>query len=320
MSHPDGSGPVPAGGPAPDAPTLPGWRHTYSGKVRDLYVPDGPHPAGDVVLVVASDRISAYDHVLSTPVPGKGVVLTQLSLWWFELLADLVPHHLVSAETGPAGVPDAVAGRAMLCRRLRMLPVECVARGYLTGSGLAEYRAGGAVCGVALPEGLTDGSRLPRAIFTPATKAELGEHDENVTFAQVAELVGERDADAARELTLAVYARAEQVARERGMILADTKLEFGRPHDGAHAGHLVLGDEVLTPDSSRFWPADRWQPGRSQESFDKQYVRDWLTSPESGWDRAAGAPPPALPGAVVERTRARYLEAFRLLTGRTIEP
>ncbi len=199
------------------APELPGWTHTYSGKVRDLYVPAAPHPAGDVVLVVASDRISAYDHVLSTPVPDKGVVLTQLSLWWFDLLADLVPHHLVTAEPGPHGVPAAVAGRAMVCRRMTMVPVECVARGYLAGSGLVEYRAGGAVCGVPLPEGLTDGSRLPEAIFTPATKAELGEHDENVSFERVAATIGAADAAAVRDLTLAVYSRAEQVARGRGV-------------------------------------------------------------------------------------------------------
>ncbi|MCB2174536.1 MAG: phosphoribosylaminoimidazolesuccinocarboxamide synthase [Actinomycetales bacterium] len=301
------------------APELPGWTHTYSGKVRDLYVPASPHPAGDVVLVVASDRISAYDHVLSTPVPGKGVVLTQLSLWWFELLADLLPHHLVTAEAGPHGVPAAVAGRAMLCRRMTMVPVECVARGYLTGSGLVEYRAGGAVCGIPLPEGLTDGSRLPEAIFTPATKAELGEHDENVSFERVAATIGAADAAAVRDLTLAVYSRAEQVARGRGVILADTKLEFGRPFDGPDAGALVLGDEVLTPDSSRFWPADAWEPGHPQPSFDKQFVRDWLTSPASGWDRASDAPPPPLPDEVVARTRERYLEAFRLLTGRSLD-
>ncbi|MDO8105909.1 phosphoribosylaminoimidazolesuccinocarboxamide synthase [Isoptericola sp. b441] len=300
------------------APGLAGWTHVYSGKVRDLYAPADPHPSGDVVLVVASDRISAYDHVLATPVPDKGVVLTQLSLWWFDLLADLVPHHLVTAESGPGGVPPEVAGRAMVCRRLTMLPVECVARGYLTGSGLVEYRAAGAVCGVALPPGLQDGSRLPEAIFTPATKAELGEHDENVTFDQVAARVGPADAAAARDLTLAVYSRAEQIARERGVILADTKLEFGRPSDGPAAGRLVLGDEVLTPDSSRFWPADRWLPGRSQPSFDKQYVRDWLTSPASGWDRSSDTPPPPLPDEVVARTRERYLEAFRLITGREL--
>ncbi|WP_182112830.1 MULTISPECIES: phosphoribosylaminoimidazolesuccinocarboxamide synthase [unclassified Actinotalea] len=297
--------------------TVPGWTHTYSGKVRDLYVPSAPHPDGDVVLVVASDRISAYDHVLATPVPDKGVVLTQLSLWWFDQLADLVPNHVVSgtAERDGGRVPDVVAGRAMVCRRLDMFPVECVARGYLTGSGLAEYVAGGQVCGVPLPPGLQDGSRLPEPIFTPATKAALGDHDENVSLEVVAARIGEADAHLLRDLTLAVYARAEAVARERGVLLADTKLELGRPAQGPHAGAVVLGDEVLTPDSSRFWPLDTWSPGRAQPSFDKQYVRDWLTSPASGWDRASDAPPPPLPDDVVERTRARYLEAYERLTG-----
>ena len=299
---------------------LTGWTHTYSGKVRDLYVPDLPpgsaHPAGDVVLVVASDRISAYDHVLSTPVPDKGVVLTQLSLWWFEQVADLVPNHVVTAEVGEHGVPAAVAGRAMVCRRLEMYPVECVARGYLTGSGLVEYRAGQQVCGVSLPPGLVDGSRLAEPIFTPATKAELGEHDENVSFDVVAMQIGTDAATRLRDLTLAVYSRAERIARERGVILADTKLEFGRALDGPDAGTVVLGDEVLTPDSSRFWPADTWAPGGPQPSFDKQYVRDWLTSDASGWDRSSDAPPPPLPPEVVERTRARYLDAFERLTGR----
>lgn len=300
---------------------LPGWRHVYSGKVRDLYEPDlpalgGVHPLGDVVLVVASDRVSAFDHVLSPGIPDKGVVLTQLSLWWFDQLADLVPNHVVStevsAEPGDGLVPDVVAGRAMVCRRLEMFPVECVVRGYLTGSGLVEYRAGGAVCGVALPDGLVDGSRLPEPIFTPATKAAVGEHDENVSFEVVAEQVGLEDATRLRELTLRVYARAEEIARERGVILADTKLEFGvDPTTGA----TVLGDEVLTPDSSRFWPADQWEPGRAQPSFDKQYVRDWLASSASGWDRAADAPPPPLPADVVTRTRARYLEAYERITG-----
>ena len=302
---------------------LPGWTHTYSGKVRDLYLPAGGSPAaqqhGDVVLVVASDRISAYDHVLSTPVPGKGLVLTQLSLWWFDQVADIVPNHVVTAEVGPAGVPDAVAGRAMVCRRLDMVPVECVARGYLTGSGLVEYRAGGEVCGVPLPAGLVDGSRLPEPIFTPATKAALGDHDENVSFDVVAGLVGPQDAALLRDLTLAVYRRAEEIARDRGVILADTKLELGRAHDGPHAGAMVLGDEVLTPDSSRFWPADDWQPGRPQASFDKQYVRDWLTSAGSGWDRAADGPPPPLPDDVVRLTQDRYRDAFRRLTGRDID-
>ena len=301
---------------------LTGWTHTYSGKVRDLYRPSAGSPAaethGDVVLVVASDRISAYDHVLATPVPGKGTVLTQLSLWWFEQLADLVPNHVVTSAVGPAGVPDAVAGRAMVCRRLEMFPVECVARGYLTGSGLVEYRAAGAVCGVPLPAGLLDGSRLPEPIFTPATKAELGEHDENVTFDVVAQQIGADDAARLRDLTLAVYRRAEAVARDRGVILADTKLEFGRATGGPDAGQVVLGDEVLTPDSSRFWPADAWVPGRAQPSFDKQFVRDWLTSPASGWDRTADTPPPPLPADVVARTQERYLDAFRRLTGRDL--
>jgi phosphoribosylaminoimidazole-succinocarboxamide synthase len=296
----------------------------YSGKVRDLYAPDlpavgGVHPLGDVVLVVASDRVSAYDHVLSPGIPDKGVVLTQLSLWWFEQLADLVPNHVVSTEVssepGDGLVPDVVAGRAMICRRLDMFPVECVVRGYLTGSGLVEYRAGGDVCGVPLPPGLVDGSRLPEPIFTPATKAAVGEHDENVSFDAVAEQIGLDDATRLRDLTLAVYARAEQIARERGVILADTKLEFGVDPT---TGRTVLGDEVLTPDSSRFWPADQWEPGHAQPSYDKQFVRDWLVSPASGWDRASDTPPPSIPADVVTRTRARYLEAYERLTGSTL--
>jgi phosphoribosylaminoimidazole-succinocarboxamide synthase len=291
------------------APVLAGWRHVYSGKVRDLYLPDGPDRRDDhpVVLVVASDRISAYDHVLATLVPDKGRVLTALSVWWFEQLAELVPNHLVSTA-----VPEPVAGRAMICRQLEMFPVECVARGYLTGSGMTEYRAGGAVCGVRLPPGLQEASRLPEPIFTPATKAALGDHDENVTFERVAQTLGASEAALLRELTLAVYGRAEGIARERGILLADTKFEFGR----AASGELVLGDEVLTPDSSRFWPAAGWEPGRPQPSFDKQFVRDWLTSPDAGWDRGSGSEPPPLPEQIVERTRGRYIEAYELLTGR----
>jgi phosphoribosylaminoimidazole-succinocarboxamide synthase len=285
------------------APALPGYRHVYSGKVRDLYVPEDHDTR---LLGVATDRISAYDHALATPIPDKGRVLTQLSLWWFAQLVDLVPNHLVAGD-----VPDAVAGRAVLVQRLEMFPVECVARGYLTGSGLAEYRAGGAVCGVPLPEGLVDGSRLPEPIFTPATKAELGDHDENVTFEQVAATVSEPAAEELRRLTLEVYGRAERVARDRGIVLADTKLEFGRDS----SGRTVLGDEVLTPDSSRFWPAEQWSPGRPQPSFDKQVVRDWLTSPASGWDRSSDAPPPPLPDDVVALTRERYVQAFERLTG-----
>jgi phosphoribosylaminoimidazole-succinocarboxamide synthase len=289
----------------PPAPDLLGYEHAYSGKVRDLYrAPDG------TLLFVASDRISAYDWVLPTTIPDKGAILTQLSLWWFEQVADIVGNHVLSAE-----VPAAVAGRAMLCRPLAMLPVECVARGYLTGSGLVEYRARGSVCGVPLPAGLVDGSPLPEPIFTPATKAELGTHDENVDFAAVVDIVGPDDAEALRHLTLALYARAEGIARDRGLILADTKFEFGRPAQGAP---ILLADEVLTPDSSRFWPADDWRPGRpgGQPSFDKQYVRDWLTSPASGWDRGSGQPPPALPDEVVARTRELYVAAYERLTGR----
>ncbi len=301
---------------------LPGWVHTYSGKVRDLYLPAAGSAAaaehGDVVLVVASDRISAYDFVLPTTIPDKGRVLTQLTLWWFEQLEGLVGHHLVTAETGPAGVPEAVAGRAMVCRRLDMFPVECVARGYLTGSGLVEYRQTGEVCGIPLPDGLEDGSRLPEAIFTPATKAAIGEHDENVSFEAVVATVGAEDAAVLRDLTLAAYARAEELTRARGIILADTKLEFGRALDGPNRGQIVLGDEIFTPDSSRFWPADTWEPGRAQPSFDKQYLRDWLTSPASGWDRKSEQPPPALSDDVVEHTRERYLEAYRRLTGREL--
>ena len=277
-------------------------KHVYSGKVRELYeIDDG------VLLLVATDRISAFDHVLETEIPDKGKILTQLSLWWFEQLTDIVPNHLVDAP-----IPAEFAGRATACRRLNMIPVECVARGYLAGSGLAEYRESGAVCGVPLPAGLADGSRLPEPIFTPATKAPRGEHDENIPASAVAEIVG---ADAAAEIeriTLAVYARGADLAARRGIIVADTKIELGFDANGA----LLLADEVLTPDSSRFWPADQWQPGRSQPALDKQYVRDWLTSPESGWDRHGGEEPPPLPEPVVERTRDRYVKAYESITGR----
>ncbi|MHA7176767.1 phosphoribosylaminoimidazolesuccinocarboxamide synthase [Arthrobacter sp. Sr24] len=307
----------------PAAPLLPGWNHVYSGKVRDLYVPaladdsveSQTHSvtpfAGrdDVVLVVASDRISAFDHILSTEIPDKGRILTGLSLWWFEQLN--VPNHLV-ATTVEDGVPAAVAGRAMVCKKLEMFPIECIARGYLTGSGLTEYRASQTVCSLPLTAGLEDGSRLEPAIFTPSAKAEVGEHDENISFAQMVDTVGEHSAESLRTLTLEIYSRAEEIARERGIILADTKVEFGT--DPA-TGVITLGDEVLTPDSSRFWDAELWAPGQAQPSFDKQYVRDWLASPASGWDRASDTPPPALPAAVVERTRSRYVEAFERLTG-----
>ncbi len=293
--------------PAPASEDLTGYQHVYSGKVRDLYQPAG---RPDLLLVVASDRLSAYDWVLPTTIPGKGIVLTQMTLWWFDRLAGIVDNHAVSATD----VPDAVRGRAMLCRRLPMVPVECVARGYLAGSGWADYRATGAVCGIGLPPGLLDGSRLPEPIFTPASKAAVGEHDENISLDEVAALVGPDLADRLRTLTLAVYREAERVAGGCGLILADTKLEFGTGADGC----LVLADEVLTPDSSRFWPAQSWAPGGPQPSFDKQYVRDWLTSSASGWDRACGRPPPALPLDVVARTQERYLEAYRRLTGHTL--
>ncbi|MDX6357059.1 MAG: phosphoribosylaminoimidazole-succinocarboxamide synthase [Nocardioidaceae bacterium] len=285
----------------PVAPTLEGATHLHSGKVRDLYeLPDGR------LLMVASDRISAFDFILETPIPDKGEILTRMSLWWFDQLSGLVPHHVLSTE-----VPDAVRGRAVVCERLDMYPVECVVRGYLTGTGLLDYRATGEVCGIGLPEGLLDGSRLPEPIFTPAAKAAMGDHDENVSYDAVVGTVGADVAGQLRSLTLAVYARAEEIARGRGIILADTKLEFGARADGT----MVLGDEVLTPDSSRFWPADDWQPGRAQASYDKQVVRNWLLSAESGWDRTTGEAPPALPAEVVELTRARYLAAYETLTG-----
>ncbi|OEU96322.1 phosphoribosylaminoimidazolesuccinocarboxamide synthase [Streptomyces oceani] len=291
---------------------VPGLVHLHTGKVRDLYQND----AGELIMV-ASDRVSAYDWVLPTQIPDKGRVLTQLSLWWFEQLVDLVPNHVLSTEV-PAGAPADWAGRTLVCRSLRMIPVECVARGFLTGSGLSEYEQSRTVCGLVLPEGLRDGSELPAPIFTPATKAEVGEHDENVAYEEVARRVGAETAAQLRQTTLAVYHRARDIARDRGIILADSKFEFGLEE---HAGtdRLVLADEVLTPDSSRFWPAARWQPGRAQPSFDKQYVRDWLAGPESGWDRQGDQPPPRLPEEVVERTREKYLEAYRLLTGYSFE-
>ncbi|MGW2511855.1 phosphoribosylaminoimidazolesuccinocarboxamide synthase [Streptomyces scopuliridis] len=288
----------------PEPVEVPGLVHIHTGKVRDLY----RNEAGDLVMV-ASDRMSAYDWVLPTEIPDKGRVLTQLSLWWFEKLIDLVPNHVISTDL-PAGAPADWAGRTLICRSLRMIPVECVARGYLTGSGLAEYEESRTVCGLALPEGLMDGSELPAPIFTPATKAAVGDHDENVPYEEVARQTGAETAALLRRTTLDVYGRARDIARDRGIILADTKFEFG--FDGER---LVIADEVLTPDSSRFWPAATWEPGRPQPSYDKQYVRDWLTSPASGWDRKSEQPPPALPQEIVDATRAKYLEAYERLTG-----
>jgi phosphoribosylaminoimidazole-succinocarboxamide synthase len=292
---------VPPAADLPSAPVLEGAEHVHSGKVRDLY-----RTADGTLLMVASDRISAYDFVLSTPIPDKGELLTRMSLWWFEQLADLVPNHVLSTD-----VPEQVRGRAVRCEPLEMYPVECVARGYLTGSGLVDYQATGEVCGIPLPPGLVDASRLDQPVFTPATKAALGDHDENVAFEHVAATIGEPRAVELRDLTLAVYRRAEEVARARGIVVADTKLEFGARPDGT----TVLGDEVLTPDSSRFWPADQWQPGHPQPSYDKQFVRDWLTSPASGWDRRSGEAPPPLPEEVVARTREKYVEAYERVSG-----
>jgi phosphoribosylaminoimidazole-succinocarboxamide synthase len=276
-------------------------RHLYSGKVRELYqLDDG------VLLLVATDRISAFDYVLQTPIPDKGRILTRLSLWWFERLAGLVPNHLVDVP-----VPAEFAGRAMTCLPLSMVPVECIARGYLAGSGLADYQREGAICGIRLPAGLSDGSRLPEPVFTPTTKAPRGAHDVSIPAGDLAGLVGGPAAAELERITLEVYRRGAELAAARGIILADTKIELGYDADGV----LRLADEVLTPDSSRFWPADRWRPGRSQPSFDKQYVRDWLTSPESGWDRNRGEPPPPLPPPVVERTRATYIAAYERISG-----
>lgn len=285
------------------AQELAGWRHIYSGKVRDLYEPVTGED--DRVLVVASDRISAYDFVLSSEIPDKGRVLTQLSLWWFEQLSG-IPNHVLSTD-----VPAEVEGRAMICQRLDMFGVECIARGYLTGSGLLEYNESRTVCELPLPEGLVDGSRLQEPLFTPSAKAEVGEHDENITYDAVVMMVGDDLAAKLRSLTLDIYSRAESIALDRGIILADTKVEFGM----SRSGEVTLGDEVLTPDSSRFWDAELYAPGKAQPSFDKQFVRDWLTSDDAGWDRVTE--PPALPAEVIEKTRARYIEAYERLTGRT---
>ena len=282
--------------------------HLYSGKVREMYA-----VGDDRVLIVATDRLSAYDHVLPTEIPDKGAVLTALTVFWFGILGSAGPHHLVTARVAdyPAELQpyaEVLRGRSMLCRRLDMLPVECVARGYLAGSGWADYRRTGAVCGAPLPAGLREADRLPEPIFTPATKAREG-HDENVSYAAVADAVGAEAAAEMRRRTLEVYQRAAALAEDRGILVADTKFEFGR--DPA-SGELVLGDEVLTPDSSRFWPAASWRPGGAQPSYDKQYVRDWLVR-DSGWDRETA--PPSLPAEVVEQTRARYVEAYERLTG-----
>ena len=287
----------------PQAAEIPGAKHLHSGKVRDLYELE----SGDL-LMVASDRMSAFDWILETPIPDKGKVLTALSLWWFEQLD--VPNHIISTD-----VPDEVAGRAVVCEKLAMFPVECVARGYLSGSGLLDYNATGEVCGIPLRPGLVEGSRLDEPIFTPATKADIGEHDENVSYDAVVATVGAEIAAKLRDLTLDIYTRAHQIAEPAGIIVADTKFEFGARPDGT----IVLADEVLTPDSSRFWPADQWQPGKQQPSFDKQIVRDWLQF-ESGWDRHSGEAPPPMSDEVIERTRSAYIDAYERLTNRKFTP
>jgi phosphoribosylaminoimidazole-succinocarboxamide synthase len=271
-----------------------------SGKVREMY------ELGDDLVMVASDRISAYDVVLPTPIPEKGRVLTQMSVFWFETTGHICPNHYISQD-----VPEGAEGRGLRVRRLEMYPVECVVRGYLSGSGWREYRESGAVCGIELPEGLRESDRLPEPIFTPATKAEVGDHDENVDFDRAVEIIGDRPLmEDLRRISIELYAHAAAHAAERGIIIADTKFEFG----SSPGAEIVLGDEVLTPDSSRFWPASDYEAGRSQDSFDKQYVRDWLD--ESGWDHSP--PAPQLPDEVVENTRAKYVEAYERITGRVL--
>jgi phosphoribosylaminoimidazole-succinocarboxamide synthase len=268
----------------------------HSGKVRDLYAD------GDDIILVASDRVSVYDVILPTPIPDKGKILTQLSLWWFGRLADVVPNHIVSASD----VPPEWAGRAIRCRRLEMIPVECVARGYLAGLGLASYQASGTISGVSLPPGLTEGAKLPAPVFTPTTKAAAG-HDEPLTYDETAATVGPETAAALKRITLEIYRRGAALAAERGVIIADTKLEFGRAADGS----IILADEVLTPDSSRFWPASSWAPGRPQHSLDKQFLRDWSATLD--WDRTPPGPP--IPDDIVAATRARYVDVYERLTG-----
>jgi phosphoribosylaminoimidazole-succinocarboxamide synthase len=282
---------------APPAPSIHGWQHLRTGKVRDLYT-----NSQNEILLVASDRISAFDWVLPSEIPNKGAILTQLSLFWFELLEDLVPNHIISDE-----VPAEVVDRAVIVKPLEMFAIECVARGYLTGSGLTEYKSSQAVCGNLLPAGLVDGSKLPETIFTPATKAEIGDHDINIDFATAAKTVGNEDAEELRDLTVKLYDTASEFADSRGIILADTKFEFGRDAKGV----ITLGDEALTPDSSRFWESASWNPGSAPASFDKQFVRDFLTA--SGWDKKS--PPPELPAEIIEKTAARYEEAFFRITG-----
>ena len=282
------------------------FKHVYSGKVRDLYEAiDGR------LLFVASDRISAYDWVLPSQIPDKGRILTAMSMWWFDRLQGILPNHVLSNN-----VPDQVRGRATYCEKLEMLPIECVARGYLAGSGYSDYLREQSICGNGLPPGLKEGAKLPKPLFTPATKAAIGDHDVNVTFDDVITSIGMEEAQQLKRFTLWVYELAAEIALVRGLILADTKFEFGLGIVGANKNQIVLADEVLTPDSSRYWPADQWQPGHSQPSYDKQFVRDWLTSPASGWDKDSGEAPPALPEEIIAKTRDRYVEAYEKLTGK----
>ncbi len=278
------------------------------GKVRDLY------DLGDKLLFVASDRISAFDYILKDEIPYKGQVLTQISLFWFDLLSDVVENHIISTDV--ADLPekfqpyaDYLKGRFMLVKKADMLPVECIVRGYLTGSGLKDYQATGSLCGIELPEGLVNSSKLPQALFTPSTKAEIGDHDENISYEKTVELIGEENAQAIRDLTLAVYTKAADYAASRGIIIADTKLEFG-----IYDGKIILGDEVLTPDSSRFWPAETYEVGKEQPSFDKQFVRNWLNE---NWDRSGE--PPHLPQEIIEKTSQKYIQAYEILTGKPFE-
>ena len=288
-------------------PALTDYRHLASGKVREIYGIDDDH-----LLFVATDRISAFDHILATPIPDKGRILTAMSVFFFDLLAErtATPNHLAGPPDDPR-IPAEALGRALVVRRLEMVPVECVARGYLTGSGLLDYQRTGAVCGIDLPPGLVEASKFDHPLFTPATKAEFGAHDENISFDRVVDLVGETRAGRLRDLTLDTYSQAAEHARGKGIILADTKFEFGLDRDG----QLVLADEVLTPDSSRYWPADTYREGAVQPSFDKQFVRNWLTGPESGWDRQSDTAPPPLPPDIVDATRARYIEAYERISG-----
>ena len=285
------------------------FKHVYSGKVRDLYEAiDGR------LLFVASDRISAYDWVLPSQIPDKGRILTAMSMWWFDRLQGILPNHVLSTN-----VPDQVRGRATYCEKLEMLPIECVARGYLAGSGYSDYLREQSICGNGLPPGLKEGAKLPKPLFTPATKAAIGDHDVNVTFDEVITSIGMEEAQQLKRFSLWVYEVAAEIALGRGLILADTKFEFGLGIVGANKNQIVLADEVLTPDSSRYWPAQQWQPGHSQPSYDKQYVRDWLTSPASGWDKDSGEAPPALPEEIIAKTRDRYVEAYEKLTGKKFD-